>query len=186
MDTIDNPVVEPQSASFWPKAVRYGLIGGLIFIIYNLAATTLGLLDFSNMGMIALNAVIGLAITVVIIALAIAAHRKEDLGGFISFKQAFAVGFFTILIAGIISAIWGFIYANYINPEFYVEMIENMEVYFEKLGLNDDQIAEAIEKTEKRMQPGRMFISGLLNSVIGGAIFSAITGAIMKRNPPVA
>ena len=95
--------------------VRYGIIGGLISIAYFLVLTTAGVDMSQGIGRWA-----GMIITIVIIFLA---HKyfKDNGDGFMSYGQGIGIGFWIGLVSAVISSIFTYIYAKFIDASFIAE-----------------------------------------------------------------
>ena len=165
--------------------LRYGLIGGLVFIVWALIGILTGISSpGGGFAMIGLNMVINLVLYVGLMVVAIRFHRDKELGGYISFGRAFGVAFLTALIAGLLSVVFSFIYMNYIDPEYLNSTVKEMEGMYERLGMNEEQIEAAMEQAAKSLTPSRMLTQGLIGQVIMSGIVGAIVAAIMKKNRP--
>lgn len=187
MSTIDNPNVPNATASVWPTIIRYGLIGGLVFIVYSLIGNITGMTSpGAGFGMLAVNLVISLGIYVGIMVLAIQRFRDQENGGFISFGKAFGIGLGAALIAGILSSAFTYIYVTAIDPSFFDTMIDETSKLYERLGMSEEQIEQAMAQAKKSFTPMGLVRQALIGNVIMGAIVAAIVGAIMKRNPEMA
>lgn len=188
MSTLDNPIVENNNAtSFWPIAVRYGVILGLIGIVFSLILylTTSGN-DLPSNAWI-LFSVIGLGSFVVSIVgevLATKAYRKE-LGGYISFGKAFQVAFFTGLVSLGIALIWQVFNETVLigDMESYTENISRM--FMEPFGMTQDQVEQALD-AQRPLYKGLMrnMLNTIMSAVIGGGIIALIIGAVMKKKQP--
>ena len=184
MSTLDNPNVSNDSASVWPTIIRYGLIGGLIFIIYSLIGNLTGITSpGAGFGMLAINLVISLGIYVGIMVVAIRSFRDGENDGFISFGKAFGIGLGAAIIAGMMSSAFTYIYVTAIDPSYFDTMIEETAKLYERLGMSEEQIEQAMAQARKSFTPMGMVRQALIGNVIMGAIVAAIVGAIMKQNP---
>ena len=186
MTTLDNPNTYPDPSEVppWPTAIRYGLIGGLIFIVYGLIGNLTGL-GRPTAGLVAV-AVFGLLVFVLYIGLlyfAIRKHRDEDLGGYITIGRSVMVGVVVAILAGIISSVFNYLYMTLIEPDMAATIVEEMREMFESLGMDEDMIEEQLADVASRMNPAKQLIQGLIGSGVMGAIFSLIIGAILKKTP---
>lgn len=186
MATLDDPtrIPQPSEVSQWPTVQRYGLIGGLVFIIYGLIANFLGWNQPGSTGGM-LNMVISIALFVGLMVVAIRQHRDEELAGFIPFGRAFSVSFFTGLLATVISSIFQFIYVKFIDPGFIERMKETTLETYEKMGMSEEQIEQSMEMLDKMYTPGMMVFWAVIGAAVVCAIVALIVAAIMKRNPPM-
>ncbi|RMF21240.1 MAG: DUF4199 domain-containing protein [Bacteroidetes bacterium] len=185
MATLDDPtqIPDPSEVSQWSTVQRYGLIGGLVFIIYGLIANFLG---WNQPGSSAsmLNMVISIALFVGLMVIAIRQHRDEELAGFIPFGRAFGVGFFTGMIATLISSIFQFIYVKFIDPGFIDRIKETTLETYEQMGMTEERIEQSMEMLDKMYTPGMMVFWAVIGAAVICAIVALIVAAVMKRNPP--
>ncbi len=187
MDSLDNfkNYPDPDEVSPWENVLYYSGIGGLVFIIYGFLGNTLGfgrpsagLLSMAVFGFFAL------VIYLFLIFVVIRNFRDKELGGYITLKNAVIVGTATAVLAGVISAIYSYVYVAFIEPDMVMQMAAEMEEMLEELGLDEDAIYDQIEDFKGRMEPSSQFTTGILGSLGMGAVTSLIMGAILKNPPP--
>jgi hypothetical protein len=65
-------------------------------------------------------------------------------------------------------------------------MIEDTALMYERLGMSEEQIEQAMAQVKKIYTPVGIVRQALIFNVIMGAIVAAIVGAIMKRSPETA
>ena len=109
---------------------------------------------------------------------------RQVLGGSITFGQAFSTGFRVALFAGILGAIFMFIYVSYINPDFITQAMEAQRAKMAEKGMTDEQIEQGMKMSSKVMGPAMISFFAAVGSAISGAIISLITAAIVKKDPP--
>ncbi len=182
MTTLDDPrrIVDPAGVSIWPTAMRYGGILGAIGVVFGLVMYLMGMTEPENAqsgGAIGLGCLSGV-ITIVGLVMAIKKHRDQDLGGAISFGRAIGVGTATALISGVISAVWGLLLNNVIDPDM-------MERTREAMMENAQPGQEEMMETMANIFANPVFspIATILGSIVMGFILSLIIGAIMKKDP---
>jgi hypothetical protein len=184
MDTVDNSMEylpQESGVSFWSTALRYGLIGALVLIIFNLVVIVGGINMFSITGGI-LSFLISMAIYIGLMIMAVRTHRDKELGGFISLGRGFMVAFISSAIAGIVSSIFNFIY-NKVDPSYMEGMKEKMTSMYENLGLSEEQIEQALSQMDNPYTPGRILL-GIGIGLAIGAVIALIVASIMKRVRP--
>ena len=180
MEDLKTPeVIYESNEPFMPTAIRWGLISAGVSIVYALVANLLGL----STSQTTLNTIIGLVIVGVISYLCVKSH-KEELGGFISFGRAFLVSFIALLISGLISSIFNFIYMNYIDPTMMDQILEMSQGMYESMGFTEDQIEMALEEAKKGMENPISIVWGIVGVGIFAAIIALITAALMKDERP--
>ena len=106
---------------------------------------------------------------------------KKANSGFMSWGQGVKIGVGIAILAGLIGAIYNYVFMTCIEPN-YMEQL--MEIQNQKLfdgGMSEEQIEAANEMSKKFTSP----LMGVAFSIIGSAIFgfiiSAITSAVMKK-----
>ncbi|MCB0608429.1 MAG: DUF4199 domain-containing protein [Lewinellaceae bacterium] len=184
MEPLDSSRIQPD-APFFPAAMRWGLIGGLISVIYFLLGNTLGFgRPSAGIAMIAVNFVVSLAISVIVAVMAIKAYRDKDLGGYINFGKAFLTGFVALLISGVIGIIFSYIYMNFIEPDYAQNVMRESMEMMEDFGVQMDD-AQMEEAMQRGGNPGSIMsmLFGFLGSAFFSAIISLIVGAVMKKDP---
>ena len=106
---------------------------------------------------------------------------KDQLGGFITFGQAFVEGLLFSVFLGIMVAVFTFIYIQYLNPHFLDQaMAAQQEKMSQQGNLSSEQIDNAMVIARKY---GAVFgaVGVLFMSPILGAIISLIGAAIFKK-----
>ena len=159
-------------------ALKWGVIIGIISILYSTAIMVSGQIG---------NQVLGYLVYLIIavgIYLAINDFKKEN-QGFISYGQGLGLGVLKCTIVGLISGFFTFAYMKFIDPTITEQMMKKAVEEMEKKGLPDDQIEKAMEYSKMFMNPGVLFIVGLIGTVFIGLILSLIIAAILKKDKPV-
>ncbi len=184
MSTLDNPNSVTAAAPIGPTITRYGVIGGLIFVVYALLGNIIGFARPSaGMMSLVLNGLISLALYVGLMVIAIRHYRDTENGGSVTFGKGFLIGLGIALIVAVFSAVFTYIYMSFIEPDYLQTTLREMESMYEGLGMSEEQLETMMEEAQKNMSPGRMFMQSILFSGIFGAIVAAIVAAILKRNP---
>lgn len=165
--------------------IRYGVLGGLVSIIYGIMSNLLGLSNpGSGLGMVLLGMVLSLSIYAGFLVAAVKKHREEDLRGYITFKRAFSVAFYTALIMGVMSSLFQMIYINFIDPSFIDGALEYSRNMMENMGLNEEQMEEAMERAREGYKPVRFLISAIIGTAFLGALTSLVVAGVLNRKLP--
>ena len=178
---------ETAQTSFWPLALRNGLIAGLVLIVIGLVMQMTGLVDPANQqqGTSAGNLISSLVNILVMgaaAAVAVREYRSKSQGGFISFGAAFRLSMAVFLIIAALTAVWTLLYMGLINPGI-LEMIREqaMEQAMDRAG------GEIPAEAEKMMQffTSIWFISAgaFLGTVMLGLLIALFVGLFMKKEP---
>lgn len=165
---------------------KYGIISGLLMAIITFI---LYAVDPLLMFQLWLNAVY-FGIMVVCMVLAVRDYRQQ-LGGYLSFKQALQPAFVTTIIMALVSSLVTYLLYNFIDPnlssllkewtmEFTYDMMESMNAPEEVLekAMND------LEKEDFTFGIAKIS-QGMIFSIIAGFILASIVAAIMKRKKPL-
>jgi predicted neutral ceramidase superfamily lipid hydrolase len=175
-----------QTTSSRDLIVRYGILGGLAAVIYGLLTNILGWNNpNSGMGMVVVSGIISLVIYAGFLVAVVKKHRDENLGGYISFGTAFTTAFLTALIIGALSSVFQVVYINYIDPSFIESMLEYTREMMENMGLSDEQLEEAMERSREGYKPGRFILSALFGSSFFGLITALIVAAVLNKKEPM-
>lgn len=179
------PTADPSGVSFWPTAIRFGVIGGLITIIFGLIGNLTGLSNpSSGMAMTVIFGIISIVIYIGVLVYAIRRHRDGELGGYITFGRAFIVGFVVAVIMSVIGQLFNYVYLNFIDPDMLANSIEGIREMYENMGMDEGTIDEAMVRVEQQMDKQKTLLGSLPVTLIVNAVVAAIVGLIMKKNVP--
>jgi len=178
VDIVTKDLVKP--------AAKSGLTLGLIGIIFTL------LIYFINARLLA-NIWVGVGILIISLALVImfGINYRKQIGGYLSFKNAFLFSLILLLVAGLITQSFNYLLFNVIDqdlPEVVTDAaLENTERMMEKFNVPDEEMDKALERTEAQManqyKPAGV-VKAYFISIIIYTIISLITGAVIKRRNP--
>ena len=171
----------------YPYSYRTGLIGAGIIAVWTIIAYIVGVSLYSNFWV---SSVISIGVLIyLIIALK---NLRKQLGGFITFQQAFLNFVVMGLIVTVISQAINYLVLYVIDPSFGQAVtdaiIEKTIGFMEKFNTPDDAIEQAIIGMEDEFSNQSSFI-GLLKNISKGVLFYAVVGvivaAIIKRKPDI-
>ncbi len=173
--------METQKASVKKIALNYGLILALLSIVLSvLAYVTDNHLDRPWW-----ITVLSTLIMIGVIVYGLKAYKNES-GGFMNLGEALKVGLAISLIAGIIGAIYNYIFVTVIEPDFVNQMLEMTQenMIEQNPEMTESQMEMAMGLSEKFMSPGIMSAMSIIATLFFGFIISLISGLIMKQNRP--
>lgn len=163
-----NPIIKQNG-------INYGIVIGFISILITAAIYAIDLKLFVNMWL-------GLSIiaTFIVIGVVLVSKTKKQIGGLITFKEAFTVYFIAAVIGATMSVVFNIILFNFIDlgakdtlNELALETTINM---MKKFGAP----AEEISKQAALLQGNDNYsILNLSKGLIFNYIFSAVFGAIL-------
>ncbi|MEM9823525.1 MAG: DUF4199 domain-containing protein [Bacteroidota bacterium] len=189
MTTLDNDYIDPQDVKMMPTALRYGLIGGLVYVLINLMLYVLGLSDVKEassaaMGIITTLIVYGMLATVLVMAIKF--HKEKELGGFIATGRGIAMGVLTMVFMALVVSVWTYVFMAIIDPGI-VEDIRALQMeQLEAQNASEEQIQATMPYIEMMTTPGVSAFVNFVVLMIFGLIVSAIAGAVMKEEHPMA
>lgn len=158
--------------------IKYGGYLGLSFIVLTLVAHYTGWQDYaniestSNMVVEIVTHVIGIGITI----LGIIYYRSNN-EGLLTFGEGMSVSLFIGLFAGVLGAIFMYIFASYIAPGLGEEVMSNIDV---------DEMSEGEAEAVQQVMgfatsPVFLAFSQLIGSIIFALIYGLIGSLILKK-----
>jgi hypothetical protein len=177
----NNNVIDPQSVSVRPTGNKWGLIWGLVSVVLSLLFMMTNMIDYSGTKSNMLPNIVSWGASAALIYMGIKTHRDQDLGGFISIGRCVTLGSYMGLIAGVIGAIFTFIYFKFIQPDFMSTIMETAINSAEDRGQDPEQVRKGMEMVGWMFSPGTFSIFALIGSVLAGLIFGLIFGLFMKK-----
>lgn len=161
----------------YKTALFYGSLSGIAIFIFYIV------LYFSGFNIFGPISMIGVWIPIVFIIKATRFHRDHHLGGFINFKQGFAIGFFTtafhVTLFGLAFYLFGVLYAGDL-----IEMYRAAAVESEAAGravFSDTLIDQTMESVDLVTMPTLAYSQSFVK-MFGGAIVSVFTALLLRRN----
>ncbi|MEM1220901.1 MAG: DUF4199 domain-containing protein [Bacteroidota bacterium] len=168
--------------SSWSLALRYGGIASVLFIIITVVLELVGVYNPIEQKGTTIVTVLSIAFYAGAIYMATQNHRDQNLGGFMTYGQAFGTGFQVALVMALISGVYLLLQVMLIDPEMIDKMKIVQEGILEEQGMSADQIASA--NLDFFMSPGPLFIFGVLGNLVFGVLISLITSAILQKRHP--
>ena len=186
MDTLDGDqmqmIPDPSEVSPRDTGIRYGVILALAGIIFQ-AITYVVNGDPTGGGSSGLGCLSGI-VSIAIFVMAIKAHRDNDLGGFISLGRGVSVSLWMGLISGIISAIWNYVFINFIAPESMDAIKESLDEI--RAQVEDGEAPEwLLSFTESAMNIGTNPLAIVTGSIIMALIIGFIASLFLKLDRPL-
>ncbi len=162
-------------------ALKYGFIYAGLSILVSLLLYVTGLNRTGNNW---IPSLLGLAVPVICIILAVKELKSESEGGYIKFAEVFKKGLLICLIGGVLNSAYSMIYLEYIDPTYMDYIMEQQVQKMQENGLSEEQIEKMLQSSQAWQSPFAMFTFSLLGSLFSGAIISLIMAAILKKPNP--
>lgn len=168
---------ETKDVSLRSVAIKYGLIAGLVGIIFFVV------IDFAGQSGNQSLSWIGLIFTAVIMFLA---HKEfiRDGDGYMNYGQGLGLGTLMSLISSVLSSIFTFVYIKFVNPAFLENTKAAQIAAMEERGMSDAEIEQALKMSESFSGPTAILIFGIIMGVFFGFIISLVVSAITKKTRP--
>ena len=159
--------------------IRWGIIMGLVSIVYGM------ILQFLNLDMNLMQK-LGNGTYVFLIIIVVLAHKafKEGGDGYMSLKQGLGIGMMISLIASILNAVFSYIYLKFIDDSMLTKIRDMQIEQYEKMGMDDAQIDQAMEMAGKFMTPEMLQVWVIVFFLLFGFIISLIVSLFTKKNNP--
>ncbi len=159
-------------------ALKYGVITSVASIVYSTLLMVLGQNQNQALG------ALGFVILVAGIVFAMRDYREQN-NGFMTYGQGLGIGSLIAAIVGVIGSLFTMFYIQFIDNTIIRQSIDKARSDMEARGMDDSQIDQAMEITEKFMTPGVMFLVQVLTYLFIGFIISLILAAILRKDKPV-
>jgi hypothetical protein len=163
-----------QKSTFSP-AMQFGLLTGLVLIVFSLIMFLAGVNEKSPFQFISY------VLLAVMLFWGITNIRDRQLDGVMSYGKAFGTGFWIALFAAILVGIFTFFYLKYINPGFISQQLQAAEMKMQDKNMSQEQIAQAMKYAKTFSTPVVSAIMALIWEVIIGTVFSLIIAIFAKR-----
>ncbi len=158
--------------------LNYGVYLGLIGVLIHLTFFATGkLIELSW-----LSGTLGFIAMIIFIVLGIKKFKKEN-DGFLSFGQALKIGVGMAVVSAVITILYTFLFTNVIDPTFQERAMEAQTQAWLDNGMTEEQVEQSLEVAKKFQTPLITSAMSILFAAFFGFIFSAITGAILKKTP---
>ncbi len=169
--------MEAQQKSTFNASLVPGLILGIAMIVVDLIYFLLGIAFDSKIKWLSF------LIMAAILFWGMTTIRDKNFGGYVSFGKSFAIGFWIIVISGIIGAVYAYFYFSTIDPGAIEELLlkSEEEMLASNPDMSDEQLDQALSITEMFISPGMMVVWSFLGSLFFGAIISLIISIFVKR-----
>jgi len=175
--------MEPQNQTLEVKVttrsvgMRYGLfMGGASIVVFLIMA-------LSEMKPDGPGRWIGILVSAVFIFLA-QKYYKDNGDGFMTIGQGVGIGFWSGLVASVISSVFTYVYVQFIDSGF-IEMIKQTQLEaMQQKGMSEEQIEQAMKFASMFTSPLALLLFGLFFGVLGSIVIGLLISFFtQKKNP---
>ena len=172
--------MEEKPRSVISNGIYFGLITGAAMIVFSLVMFLLDL--YLNRAVSS----VGYVFLVAGMIWGTLEFRKKYSNGFLSYGKAFSSCFWIGLFAGIIGAVYLFVFAKFIHPGFVNELIEVQRagMMASNPEMSDDQVDQAMSMASKFMSPVIMTVWALVAYAAMSAVIGLIAAIFLKKEDP--
>lgn len=165
-----------QETSKFSIALKYGGLLGIVQIIFSLITYLTGLSDPSS-GASSILSIVNIIILVGGFYLGIKAYREAN--NSLSVGDAVVLGLLIGLVAGVLNAIYMYVYCTALDPEFLEKMLDQSLAQAGEL--DPDQEDQVRGMMSMMFSPVSMSLMVVVTNFIVGLIAGLILGLIMKK-----
>jgi len=180
--------MEEQGSNRLKATATYGIYLAGISIAISVIVWATGLIEHIGLFGSAFIGILQLALMAFLLVYYTKRYRDTMFNGRITFGQAFSFGVMLVVFSSLISSLYSFILNKYIDPDYMhrvMTMIQDKTYQMlSNSGMSQDQIDAQMIKIEEKGIPSPIetLVSSLEGGLIGGAIMSLISSAIVKKN----
>jgi hypothetical protein len=169
--------MEEKKRTVSSNALYYGLITGAAMILYGLVLFLLNQHLNRTLNYISWVFLLGGMVWGTL------EYRKTTGGGFLTYGGAFKSVFMIGLFAAILSAIYTFVFVQFIHPGLINEILDmSRQSLMEKYpDWSDEQIEQAMVWTTKFMNPVGMAIWSMVGQIFGSLIAGLLLAIFLKK-----
>ena len=165
-------------------AMEYGLLLSAYFAVKFFVST---LMLHSPMVFLVMAWILVIGIPIVIYWF-MRLYRDRHCGGFISYGQAWVLGFYLVCFASLPEALVEYVYCQYISPDYIFNQITQMKTMLAAIpelkdSVQGQQLLEAYEAAATPT-PIQAAFQGIYNNMVLGAITSVVLAAMVRRSKP--
>lgn len=164
--------------------VKWGLITGMVYVIFSLISNVLGLSQGGNTGLGLLVNTVLFGVTFFTIYLGLKEFRDESLGGYLTVGQAVRSGLAVALVAGVIAGAFTIIYMTLIDPGMVDKIMATAEAQMDAQNVPEEQRELSRKITGMFVNPWIFAPFTVAWVAFWGLIKSLIAGQILKKEAP--
>lgn len=174
--------MEDNKTSTGKVALKYGIIFGLITVVFTFMLYTQDLHYQLDLQRIIITVIISLVFIAVAAVLGMLEFKKAN-NGFMSIGQGLKIGVGAALISGIIAGLFNILLTQVIDPDTQQKALEYSAEMMRDAGMTAAQIDQQLEGA-KNQSPFTGLVVGLISSIIFGFLGSIIPALVIKKSEP--
>jgi len=159
-------------------ALKYGVLGSVVIMIFTTIINVAGLSQNKILSSLSF------VFMIVAIVLSMKDFREQN-KGFMSYGEGLGLGTLVSAVMGLLSSAFTMFYIQFIDNTLLTQGMDKVRSDMEAKGMDDSQIDQAMELSQKFMSPGVVFAMGVFMYILTGFIISLIVAAIVRKEKPV-
>jgi hypothetical protein len=169
------PAEMEERKSVWKETLNYGLILGLITIVFSVLTY---MLDATGKPWVIVPSLI---ISIVALYMLLRSYRDTFNHGYISYGRAVGAGMVISIYSAILGAAYIYILYGFIDPGLVDKQILEAEEKLIAKGMPEGSIDAALQMQAKFMKPWFMAISSIFSAAFFGLILSLLVSLFIKK-----
>lgn len=159
-------------------ALKYGVLGSVVIMIFTTIINVAGLSQNKILSSLSF------VFMIVAIVLSMKDFREQN-KGFMSYGEGLGLGTLVSAVMGLLSSAFTMFYIQFIDNTLLTQGMDKVRSDMEAKGMDDAQIDQAMELSQRFMSPGVVFAMGVFMYILTGFIISLIVAAIVRKEKPV-
>lgn len=179
----------PFQKPFFIELLKYGVALGTAEVLLFLGAWLMEL-DLNNPYTDAQAKIVlsfaGMIMTIFIYQLMMIRFRDGEQKGYLSLGQAITIGLILGASAGVVTSIYYFFFASYLNPGVVKSIKDNMITFWQQDGMNQESLSILKDMAEKSLNPFTLALFQMLGSLFKGLFNGFVIGLFVRNEEPKA
>jgi len=173
-------IMEEKPRSSMVQSLYYGLITGVVLVVYSLILYIANLYMNRPLGYVSMVLLVGGMVW------GTYEFRTKYSNGFLTYGQAFKLSFMIGLFSAVITAVYTFIFAEFIYPGLAQEILEKAreEMINSSTTYTEEQIEMGLEWTRKFTSPVMMAILDVITKAFFSVILALLAALFLKKEDP--
>lgn len=170
-----------QGNTYLKSAMTFGLITGILLVIYTL-------LLYITDNYVSKNTILGLLQWVILtggLYYGIKTYRDQHSEGYITYGRSLGLGVLISVFVGVIIGIFTYLLYTAIDPELLEKTMRVAEEEMLKTGMSEEQVETATEMQRTFTSPTIMLFSSVFSFAFIGTIISLIISIFTKNEKPI-
>ena len=116
-------------------------------------------------------------------------QQRKAMGGYITFRESFSAMFLVLIFVDVALAVWGVVYAKYIDPEIGQKLMDGFKGFMESIGRPREFIDQKMAEQAANLREGisaKAVLLGLGQSILFHSVVAMLCSLIVRKKRPQA